>query len=230
VTEAEWLSFTNAREMLPYFWLNRARRTKATRRQLRLFACACARRIFHLLDEQFRDAISLAERLADRLMDSKERETAYQHTWDAMLIRQQSPEPWAGYAARTVANLLREGAFEAAYHACQEEEWAFAWSEEPHSSRGVSELQERAAQSARLAQAILLRHIIGNPFRPCPAPDHLPATVVQLAESLYNGQDCSFALHDALLEAGHADLAEHFRQEQVHPKGCWAVDLLLGNE
>jgi hypothetical protein len=50
---------------------------------------------------------------------------------------------------------------------------------------------------------------------------------VQLAESLYAGQDCAFALHDALLEAGHAELAEHFRQEKSHPKGCWAIDVIL---
>jgi hypothetical protein len=36
------------------------------------------------------------------------------------------------------------------------------------------------------------------------------------------------ALHDALLEEGHAELADHFRQEAVHPKCCWALDLILG--
>jgi hypothetical protein len=55
-----------------------------------------------------------------------------------------------------------------------------------------------------------------------------PSTVVQLAESVYAGQDCAFALHDALVEAGHAELAEHFREEKSHPKGCWVVDLVLG--
>jgi hypothetical protein len=44
---------------------------------------------------------------------------------------------------------------------------------------------------------------------------------------LYEGQDCSFALHDALLEAGHAELAEHFQKEQRHSKGCWVVDRVL---
>jgi hypothetical protein len=78
-------------------------------------------------------------------------------------------------------------------------------------------------------QCILLRHIIGNHFRPYPAPDHWPSTVVQLAHALYNGQDCTFALHDALLEAGHAELAEHFK-ERWHPKGCWVVDLILGKQ
>jgi hypothetical protein len=77
---------------------------------------------------------------------------------------------------------------------------------------------------------LLLRHIIGNPLRPYPAPLSWPSTVVQLAESLYAGQDCAFALHDALLEAGHGELAEHFREEKSHPKGCWVVDLILGKE
>jgi hypothetical protein len=80
------------------------------------------------------------------------------------------------------------------------------------------------------AGATLLRHLLGNPFRPYPAPASWPSTVVQLAESLYTGQDCCFALHDALLEAGHAELAEHFRQEKWHPKGCWALDVILGKK
>jgi hypothetical protein len=61
------------------------------------------------------------------------------------------------------------------------------------------------------------------------APPSWSSTVVQLAESLYNGQHCSFALHDALLEAGHAELAEHFKEKE-HPKGCWAIDLILGKK
>src|SRR5262249_19079308 len=74
-----------------------------------------------------------------------------------------------------------------------------------------------------------IRHIVGNPFRPYRAPPCWPATVVKLAEALYAGGDCSFALRDSLLEAGHAELADHFK-EKDHPKGCWVVDLLLGKE
>jgi hypothetical protein len=44
---------------------------------------------------------------------------------------------------------------------------------------------------------------------------------------MYAGEDRSFALHDALLEAGHAELADHFRAKD-HPKGCWVLDLILG--
>lgn len=84
-----------------------------------------------------------------------------------------------------------------------------------------------SAPAMNLKHAELLRHIVGNPFRPYPAPPHWPAAVTDLAAALYNGSDCTFALHDALLEAGHAELAEHFR-EREHPKGCWAMDVILG--
>jgi hypothetical protein len=75
--------------------------------------------------------------------------------------------------------------------------------------------------------ADILRHICGNPFRPYPAPPSWHSVVVTLASALYAGEDCSFALHDALLESGHPELAEHFR-EKNHPKGCWVVDQILG--
>jgi len=88
---------------------------------------------------------------------------------------------------------------------------------------------DRALANERDTQAILLRHIFGTPFRPYPAPSSWPAPVAKLAEALYAGEDCSFALHDGLLEAGHPELAEHFKEKE-HPKGCWVVDLVLGKE
>lgn len=75
----------------------------------------------------------------------------------------------------------------------------------------------------------LLRHIAGNPFQPHPALNHWTNPVLQLADSLYQGEECGFALHDALLESGHPDIAEHFR-EAWHPKGCWALDAILGKK
>lgn len=80
----------------------------------------------------------------------------------------------------------------------------------------------------QVEQMTLLRHILGNPFRASPTLPDWPQTVVRLAEALYNGEDCGFAIHDALLDAGHPKLADHFRQEDRHPKGCWPLDLILG--
>lgn len=117
-------------------------------------------------------------------------------------------------------------------------------------------------------RADLLRHIVGNPFRPVALPTEAcgrcdkgwittalrdedgeasrttkercdckdgvrltwPIVVVQVAEAVYAGQEAAFALRDALLDAGHPDLADHFVGDETHPKGCWALDLIMGRE
>ncbi|MBL8799891.1 MAG: hypothetical protein JNM56_38775, partial [Planctomycetia bacterium] len=76
----------------------------------------------------------------------------------------------------------------------------------------ANEVQE--AQSEVSFQADLLRHLVGNPFRPHPAPVSWPPLVVDLAWQLYAGADVRLILHDALLDAGHDELAEHFRVEE----------------
>jgi hypothetical protein len=88
----------------------------------------------------------------------------------------------------------------------------------------------QAYESERTVQAQLLRHIMGNPYKPYPAPASWPSAVVQLATSLYEGQQCRLPLSDALEEAGHPELAEHFRKEEWHPKGCWVLDLILNKQ
>jgi hypothetical protein len=74
----------------------------------------------------------------------------------------------------------------------------------------------------------ILRHIIGNPFRPHPPLPHVPATVRNLAEVVYQQKPAVVGpLRDALLDAGLPDLADHFTDaEEWHPKGCWAIDIL----
>src|SRR5262249_9105556 len=62
---------------------------------------------------------------------------------------------------------------------------------------------------------------------PFAVPSTWPPTIVILAKALYAGDDCSYALHDAQEEHGQKRLADHF-QAPGHPKGCWALDLILG--
>lgn len=100
----------------------------------------------------------------------------------------------------------------------------------PKVDPAAEKAERRIVKGQAKHQANLLRHNIGNPFRPYSSPDPLPTAVIQLADALYKGEDCGFALHDALLEAGHAELAEHFHGEQRHPKGCWALDLVMKKE
>jgi hypothetical protein len=59
MTEQEWLACTEPKSMLEVL------RGKASDRKLRLFACACCRRVWHLLEDiQSRHTIEVAENYA----------------------------------------------------------------------------------------------------------------------------------------------------------------------
>jgi hypothetical protein len=91
-----------------------------------------------------------------------------------------------------------------------------------------SAARKNALRIEERKQAALLQHVIGNPFSPLPSRRRYPAAVIQLAEALYQGADCSFALHDSLLDAGCPDLAAHFCDPgEWHPKGCAWLDAIL---
>ncbi len=81
----------------------------------------------------------------------------------------------------------------------------------------------------------LLRDIFGNPFRP--VVFDLPwrcESAVSLARTAYDTRNFTLLpiLADALEEAGcdHPDVLTHCRDpQQVHVRGCWVVDGVLGN-
>lgn len=209
MTEQEWLKLQDPKPMLEFL------RGKASERKMRLYACACCRMKWpNMVDERCKQAVEIAERFADKGEMTKK----YKR-----LVRRQRNEA-EQLAHGVVTELIQRWGqghphVVAIYHACV--------AVGPYSPFVDTYLRPGFTGPN---EAPALRELFGNPFHPYPAPDHWPANVVQLANAIYSGTDCGFALHDALLEAGHSDLADHFRQESPHPKGCWVVDLLLGKD
>jgi hypothetical protein len=89
-------------------------------------------------------------------------------------------------------------------------------------------------QEESTAHGALIRDIFGNPFRPVTfAPDWRTSTAVAIAKGMYESRDFSAMpiLADALQDAGcdSDDILNHCRDEsQVHVRGCWVCDLVLG--
>jgi hypothetical protein len=85
------------------------------------------------------------------------------------------------------------------------------------------------------SQAIVVRDIFGNPFRPVTLnPAWRTSNVSALAQSIYDDRafDRLPILADALEDAGcdNADILNHCRQPGEHVRGCWVVDLVLEKE
>jgi hypothetical protein len=226
MTEAEWLDCSETWPMLQDL------RGKTSARKLRLFACACCRRIDeryiepasrHLLETTERFAERLAKKPALQAAAEALQEVRVQRTPDGAIVSTARDNPPLERAREAVFSLSlapNESADNASVCA--------AWVAAYKADRVRTSDRFRAALDSEVrAQTELLRHIVGNPFRFIVG--RCSATIVALAQTLGSGSDCAFALHDALLEAGHAELAEHFRDKD-HPKGCWALDLILGKK
>jgi hypothetical protein len=230
MTEDQWLTCGEPAPMLD--WVAAA----AAERKLRLFACACCRRIWNLIvDARARTAVEAAERFADgaltrRLLDEQ---------WDAEGV---SAAEHAVDGA--TANDIRWGAFWAAANATEavvardlaritrppvpltRDEFR-KWAE----SR--SAVKEESDRTEKTAQANLLRDIIGNPFHPAGFDSTWRTpTTLRLAQAIYDERcfDRMPELADELQRAGCQDLAllDHCRKVREHVRGCWALDLVLG--
>ncbi|MBM3982131.1 MAG: hypothetical protein FJ304_18080 [Planctomycetes bacterium] len=81
-----------------------------------------------------------------------------------------------------------------------------------------------------------MNEVHGNPFRPVAfAPEWRTDTAIALARTMYESREFGAMpiLADALQDAGcdNDDILNHCRDAaQVHVRGCWVVDLVLGKE
>jgi hypothetical protein len=220
MTEQQWLTCTDPTPMLEFLRdLN-----CPNERQLRLFAIACCRRVWHRLrDQDCERAVEVLERWVDGQATVEEVTEAHR------LARKE----W-GLPARTavseacVVELNVACAIQAASHAA----WAAA---------GRSRAEECKAQAA------LLRCVTGNPLRP-PSPldrDVLAWTdgiIVQMATTIHDDRLLPSGeldparlavLCDALLDAScpaEHELLAHLRGAGPHVRGCITVGAILGRK
>lgn len=207
MTEAEWLKSDDLSVLMDS--------VNPSERKLRLFTAACARLIWHLLeDEHSRTAIELSELSADQFVAyrdldavSGEAERVFE---DHLDLEEDDPRIGAAHVA--------------------------SYASSPDMSK---ELALDVAGGLQLATA-LLRDIVGNPFHPVSvdATWQTP-TVVSLVRAAYEERILPIGeldsarlavLADVLKDAGctEAEILSHLRSPGPHVRGCWAVDALLG--
>ncbi len=236
MTENEWLACTDPTPMLEFL------RGKVSDRKLRLFACACVRRVWHLLtDERIRKALELTERHADGAASVDELREAHAAVdaicdWYANNIA----EDIAVYLSLEAVSFATAEVADFASSCCRDAQYAIYREAvtESDDADGVGK-----AEYGR--QCDLLRDIIGNPFRTASinpawlAWNH--GTISTIVQTICDNREVpSGNLHatrlavvaNALEEAGcaNADILDHCRSDGLHVRGCWVVDLLLGKE
>jgi hypothetical protein len=211
MTRNEWLAATDVRSRLQFV------ASRTSDRKLRLLACACARRVFPLLDARGRRTVELMERFADGLARDEERAAAYAAVQEA--ARQ---DRWQHREVSNVAeSLTLWGAVQAALRVPG---WCCRL-RDTHDGPGSMAAEE--AVQVRLTDCLF-----GDPFRPLPSRS-LPVHVQGLAQSInaaFPTVSEDFAiLADALEELGEAEAAAHCRQE-LHAKGCHVMDWITGKK
>jgi hypothetical protein len=252
MTESEWLACDDPQAMLEHLRPRRGR-CRTSERKLRLFACACCRRTWHLIPaEACRNAVEVADRHADERITEEERLAAWSAAYAA--AEQESSEPEAlpefpsapeSAALTTVGLLAGVDVAELAAEAvatmildipdATKIDFRRLVFVDDENGRARKEAVRSAEQAAQVA---LLRDIVGNPFRPARINRAWLArndgTLRRLAEAIYEERAFNRLplLADALLDAGcdNEELISHCRSEGPHVRGCWAVDLLLGRE
>jgi hypothetical protein len=223
ITEAEWLE---ADDVIAFDLYRSAWKQF---RKWRLFGAACCRRAMALTPDPRLDTLAAcAEQFADGGL-----------IWDEVkkvrrtltTIRKELGDRFFG------PDEVRYDVLEALDHATAKNPVAPLGA--PHRAQAAFAAVSRpdyegGLRRAEAEQVSLIRDIFGNPF--CPVafdPAWRTDTTVALAKQMYESRDYSAMpiLADALQDAGcdNDDILNHCRDaKQVHVRGCWVVDLVLG--
>lgn len=235
MTESDWLQSGNIWILVEYLRTeHRVARTKAGRRRLRLFSCACVRGVWHLLSNDQKQFIETAERFAEGQVSR----TVMQQTQDRAL--QGITSGWSGftlvhhlatavYAAIANGNPAHMATSAAQASATAESRWILDERMGEGARYSEAEVPSREALFAAHARHLeILRDIFGNPFRALGAPP-AGAEVRGVAQAIAEGDLSAYPiLADALADRGADEAAAHCRQG-LHVRGCHLIDWVLGH-
>ncbi len=232
-TEADWRACTDPDVLLRYV------RGRTSARKLRLFACACCRRLDQLLvDDRSRQALSTSERYADGTATEDELRTAQRAlktAWDEVVAGREAVE----LEGKLITVRAEAWAAQAVMKAVALESPESAWSDVKRAALEVANWDLDAARKLSMATwEAVVRDIFGNPVRPVQLePEWLQRNggcVKELARVIYEERRFEEMpiLADALLDVGCYDetILGHCRAETGHMLGCWLVDSLLGRK
>jgi hypothetical protein len=202
-------------------------------RKLKLYSCACCRRVWPVFtDARSRAAIETTELWLEGAASDAELDRAAEGAYDANEESDRSsPEVAAAYLPRhvgwqTAANVAHSAA---SAHA---DRTAGLW----YQTNTDEEDWDKLYAAEQSAQCKLLRDIFGSPFRPAKFDAAWRTdTALALAKQMYDSRDFGAMpiLADALQDAGctRDHVLKHCRDaNQVHVRGCWVVDLVLDRE
>ena len=228
MTEDEWLACIDPPKMLEFL------RGKAGARKLRLFACACCRRLQLSEDSPAMHIVEAAERHADGLAGRKE----LQLMSSKLGARGGYSSAWAlNNALHSVLHVQAQEAAQGASAFCGDYAYFRLIERVAGTSPGDQQKTVNAKRDEQEKQTILLRDIVGNPFwLPAVSPAWRTwsnGTVEKLAQCIYDERTFNRLplLADALEDAGCADaeILGHLRSPKPHVRGCWPLDLLIGS-
>jgi hypothetical protein len=214
-------------------------------RRLWLFAAACCRRVWHLLQVgAARRIVELAEAYADgeateadlqaanNSPDFAELDALYQGGQGEAEVQMSACVVDALQTVRGLASPSDEvNTYLVVQNTSRNPAGDFM-----RSSRDFRDKVTAGRDEAEFSEKEkLLRDIFGNPFRPVAfQPEWRTSTVHGLARQMYQSRDLSPMpiLADALQDAGcgDEDVLNHCLGGGPHVRGCWVVDLVLGKE
>jgi hypothetical protein len=228
--------------------------------RLRLFAVACCRRIWDLLDEEHRASILVAERHAftpcrNELLAARRKNTPRMKALhDEMIHASRQGEGHPDYLLATARHFACDAVWSATKLKVEETpDGILSAARAAGLCDLAGQLRTQGKRKLKLdwntlgsaeqaVQADLVRDIFDNSFRPIILrPAWRTAQVVALATAADNERRLPDGrlelarlgvLGDALEEAGCTEdtVLEHLRNPAPHVRGCWAVSLVLGKE